>query len=105
MKKLFICCEEFIKKHIGEEYDEILIVKKNISSENIEQFLPRIKDAIRLTHSFLKKEDEDQNIIVTLDAPGPFFWMCQQLQIIMSAEENIIIKLPQISENKDAELV
>jgi hypothetical protein len=105
MKSLFICCEESIKKHIGEEYDEILLVKKNVSSENMEQFLPRIKDAIRLTNSLLTKDEVDKSIIVTLDAPGPFFWMCQQLQVAMKAEENISIKLPQVPEIKDVEPV
>lgn len=105
MKKLFICCKENVKKHFGEEYDEILLVNKDVSTENLDHYFPRIKDAVRLTNSYIKEEETDKSVEITLDAPVPFFWICQQLQIEMKDKEDIIVKLPQVPEVKDVEPV
>lgn len=99
MKTLFIGTEKSALRHENEEYDEILWVKDDISTQNIQSYIPRIKDAIRLTNSHHKPDEEDKKVYVYIDAPSPFYWICQNLQMEMENNEKINVVFPQINEN------
>jgi len=96
MKTLFVCDEKFIVEHVGEEYDDIIEVPHQPTTENIHEFANRIKGRIRK----LWEEDKDsdnQAVHVTLHCASPFNVMLMNLRIIMRGEEDIVIELPYLS--------
>ena len=95
MKTLLICIKEFWERHQGEIYDEIIWVDSNIDASKLPSWLPRIQDAIRLT---LSEGVPSKSISITLDAPMPYAWICQQLQISMKENEQIEIIIPNLDQ-------
>lgn len=98
MKTLFLCCENNRANHLNEEYDEILYVTDKISTENMEEYHHRIKDAIRLAASEDGKGDTDRNIAIYIDGPSPYVWLAQQLAIEMKETDKLDIILPEVKE-------
>jgi hypothetical protein len=95
MKSLFVCSSNKINNHIGEEYDSILEVIDQPTTENIQEYANRIKGRIRsLWMEQVKAQDPIPKVVCNLDGPTPYNAILNNLQIIMKAEEEIIIELP-----------
>lgn len=93
MKSMFVVAENKVNSHIGEEYDIIVEVPNEPTTENIKPYADRVMAGI----DDLWKEDsgsEDRRIVVHLDAASPFAAMLVNLQIIMKAQAGINIDLP-----------
>lgn len=94
MKSLFVVDERNINKHVGENYDEIIEVEHQPTTETIQKWADTVMSAIRaLWHEQVKAGDPNPGITVNLDAASPFNLMLQNLQIIMGQDEKIIIEL------------
>jgi hypothetical protein len=96
MKTLFVCDEKVLVDHVGEEYDDIIEVPHQPTTENVHEFANRIKGRIRK----LWAEDEDSDdraVHVTLHGASPFNVMLINLRIIMKGEEGIVVELPYLS--------
>jgi len=93
MKTLFVCSDRKINTHVGEEYDFILEVPDQPTTENIADWAARIRTRIR---SMWKEQEgtPDAKVVCHLDGPTPYNAILNNLQIIMKAEENIVIELP-----------
>lgn len=116
MKTMFICASSNIEYHVGEEYDEIIEVNDEVISERgedgygadltpIREWHNRIRNRIRKAwnedatpEGATREEGDEQEVHIWLDAASPFNAMLIDLQIIMKAEEGIIIKLPYLGE-------
>jgi len=99
MKTLFIVSSKRVNAHAGEEYDYILEVEHQPTTETILNWANRIKDAIRaLWHEQIQAGEKEPKVVVYLDAAGPFVAMLINLQIIMGAEEQIVLELPQFKD-------
>ena len=100
MKSLFICSANKINNHVGEEYDSILEVIDQPTTDNIQEYANRIRGRIRaLWMEQLKTEAletvlESPKVVCHLDGPTPYNAILNNLQIIMKAEEEIVIELP-----------
>ena len=95
MKSLFICSGKKINNHIGEEYDSILEVIDQPTTENIAEYANRIRDRIRsVWMEQIKANDPDPKVVCHLDGPTPYNGILNNLQIIMREEEKIVIELP-----------
>ena len=100
MKSLFVCSEEKVNNHVGEEYDFIMEVPDQPTTENIADWANRIRVRIRsLWMEQVKPEDPNfvamnPKVLCFLDGPTPYNAILNNLQIIMKAEENIFIELP-----------
>lgn len=93
MKSLFVVSEKVVNNHVGEEYDVIVDVVHEPTTENIQTCADQVMARIRE----LWKEQEgdpDRKVVVYLDAAGPFAAMLVNLQVIMKAQEGIVIDLP-----------
>jgi len=104
MQTLFVVSSAKVNRHVGEDYDEILEVENQPTTETIQDWANRIKDSIRsLWHA--QVDGDDRKVVVTLDAVTPYNAILLNLQIIMKAEEGIVIELPYWipPEVKDAE--
>jgi len=99
MKSLLIMNDMTRDKHVGEEYDEILEVPVEVTTENIGEWSVRIKDAIRR----LWNQDSGENKLVKvwLDAAIAFHTMLANFQIRMLPEEGITVELPYAEKLKD----
>ena len=93
MKSIFVVSERFVKKHIGEEYDSIIEVVHEPTTENILSDADKIADCI---HSNWRQEEGkgDRKIVIYLDAAAPFASILINLKIIMKQREGIEIELP-----------
>ena len=106
MKSLFICATNKINNHVGEEYDSILEVSDQPTTENIQEYANRIRGRIRsLWMEQLKPEDPNtavvnSKIVCYLDGPTPYNASLNNLQIIMKAEEEVVIELPYMADLK-----
>jgi Sec-independent protein secretion pathway component TatC len=99
MKTLFVVSEKRVNEHVGEEYDDILEVEHQPTTETIQEWGNRVKDRIRaLWHEQVKAGTSDMKVAVTLDAASPFNAMLLNLRIIMKAEEGIVVELPYLSQ-------
>ncbi len=100
MKTLFVCAEDKINSHVGEEYDFILEVQSQPTTETIADWANRIRGRIRaLWMEEVKSDDPNAAVIYPkvvchLDGPTPYNAILNNLQIIMKAEEGIDIELP-----------
>lgn len=95
MKTLFVVCSAKVNKHVGEDYDEILEVENQPTTETIQDWANRMKDSIRsLWHAQVGEGTSNMKVVVTLDAATPYNAILLNLQIIMKAEEGIIVELP-----------
>jgi hypothetical protein len=91
---MFIVSNACVNKHVGEEYDVIIEVADEPTTENIDTDAGKVMEQIR---ELWKSQDDDKprdKVVVFLDAAPPFAAMLINLQIIMKAEEGIIIELP-----------
>lgn len=91
MKTLIILNEDTLNRHAGEDYDTIFEVPVEITTENIAQYVNRIKDHIRKLHA---EDKEPKSIAVTLDANIALHGVLKNLEIRMPIEEGIKITLP-----------
>ena len=100
MKSMFVVSEKSVNQHVGEEYDVIVEVPYEPTTENIQPFADKVMVAIRdLWGQEVGKTDPDKvsvnpKVVVYLDAAGPFAAMLLNLQIILKAQEGIVIDLP-----------
>lgn len=99
MKSLLILNDQTRDRHVGEEYDEILEVPVEVTTENIGEWSARIKDSIRRLWS--QDEAEGKLVNIWLDAAIVFHTMLLNLQIRMLPEEGIKIELPYSVKLKD----
>ena len=95
MKTLFVVSERRVNAHVGEEYDEIIEVEHQPTTETIQDRANQVKDRIRaLWHEQVKDGASDMRVCVHLDAASPFNAMLLNLRIIMKVEEGIVVDLP-----------
>jgi hypothetical protein len=95
MKSLFVCSEKKINDHVGEEYDFILEVQDQPTTETIQDWANRIRGRIRaLWEEQIREGTSDMKVVCSLDGPTPYNAILNNLQIIMKAEEGIVVELP-----------
>jgi hypothetical protein len=100
MKKMIVISDRLINKHAGEEYDAIVEVPFEPTTENIQPFADRImadiKDLWGQQAPVQGEEDAqgDRKVVVYLDAAPAFAAMLTNLQIILKAEAGIVVELP-----------
>ena len=95
MKSLFIVDERNINKHVGENYDHIIEVEHQPTTESIQKWADTIMSTIRaLWHEQVKAGESEPKVVANLDAASPFNLILINLQIIMGKEENIVLELP-----------
>ena len=95
MRTLFVCNERNINRHVGENYDVIIEVEHQPTTETFQKQADQVMNAIRsLWHEQVKAGEYDPKVSVNLDAASPFNLMLMNLQIIMGKEENIVVELP-----------
>ena len=76
MKTLFVVCSAKVNKHVGEDYDEILEVENQPTTETIQDWANRIKGCIRtLWHAQVQPGDPDAaavnpKVVVHLESFG-----------------------------------
>ena len=96
MRTLFVVSERRVKSHVGEEYDSIMEVEDQPTTNTIQTWADRIKGRVRALWMEQKQaEDKDPNVAVTVDGATPYGAIVCNLQIIMKAEEGIVVTLPQ----------
>jgi len=91
MKTMFICVEDKINEHVGEEYDYILEVDGAPTTENIQEIADRIRGRIRALWN--EQEGDDRVVSLKLHGPSPYNAMLMNLKIIMKQEEGIELVL------------
>ena len=99
MKTLFIVSERKVDDHVGEEYDYILQVDDQPTTDNIGELADRVRTRIRSLW-MEQKDEEDQGVSCMLDAASPFNTMLIDLQLILAEEEGILIELPYLPEGE-----
>jgi hypothetical protein len=113
MRSMFIVSVSAVNKHVGEEYDTIIEVPYEPTTENIQacadKVMAGIKDlwAQEVGESEPDKVSMNPKVVIHLDAATPFGVMLENLQIILKAQSGIIIELPWVKppdvEELDAE--
>lgn len=94
-KTLFVCSERMINSHVGEEYDFIMEVPDQPTTESISDWANRIRGKIRtLWHEQVAEGTSEMKVVCYLVGPTPYNAILNNLQIIMKTEEGIIIELP-----------
>ena len=93
MKTIFVVASSKVNKHAGEEYDTIVEVLDEPTTDNIQQCADEVMLGIQ---NLWKAQDgeQDRKVVAYLDATSPFLAMLLNLQIIMKAQEGIVIDLP-----------
>jgi len=93
MKSMFVVSSKCVNKHIGEEYDVIIEVVHDPTTDNIQQCADEVMVGIK---NLWKADDgaSERKVVVHLDAAGPFAAMLVNLQIILKAQEGIVVDLP-----------
>lgn len=93
MKTMFVVSERRVNEHVGEEYDVIVEVVHEPTTENIQLYANQITAGIKdLWNS--QENDPGREVVVHLDAAGPFAAMLLNLQIILRNRDGIVISLP-----------
>jgi hypothetical protein len=93
VKTLFVCSAKKIQSHVGEEYDSILEVEDQPTTNTIQDWANRIAGRIRtLWHE--QADVPDPKVACHLDGPTPYHAILANLQIRMRVEEGIEIYLP-----------
>jgi hypothetical protein len=106
MKTLFIVSEKMVDDHVGEEYDFILQVDDEPTTQNIQALADRVRTKIRgLWMEQMGEGDSDEvhaepKVVCHLDAASPFNAMLIDLQLILNEEEGIVIELPYLPEGE-----
>lgn len=91
MKSMFICAENKVNDHVGEEYDYILEVEDGPTTENVQEIADRIRNRIRALWN--EQEGDERKVSVNLHGPSPYNAMLINLKILMKDEENIDVSL------------
>ena len=105
MKTFFVCAENAIESHVGENYDDILEVSNQPTSPEMEEWANRVMDRIRRLHANDADATEDERVVsIWLDATGPFNAMLIDLQVLMKERENINIALPYLDSQDEEEI-
>jgi hypothetical protein len=95
MKTFFVVGSNRVNAHVGEDYDLILEVEDQPTTQSIGEWANRIKDGIRgLWEGQLKEGVESPVVKVWLDGVTPYSAILLNLQIIMKADEGIVVELP-----------
>jgi len=98
MKTLFVVSDKKVEDHVGEEYDSILEVDDQPTTEIIGELANRVRGRIRKLWMEQEEDDPDRRVVVTLDAATPFNTMLIDLQLIMVEAENIVVELPYLND-------
>jgi len=92
MKTLLVCAEDLLPEHVGESYDDVLVVDELLTTLTIQEWALRVKDHIRkLWH---EDEGDDKGVGVWMHGAAPFDAILINLQILMREEEGIRVELP-----------
>lgn len=93
MKSMIVVSSQLVNKHAGEEYDVIIEVVHEPTTDNIQQCADEVMAGIK---DLWAKDagSADRKIVVHLDAAGPFAAMLLNLQIILKAQAGIVVDLP-----------
>jgi hypothetical protein len=93
MKSMIVVSESSIDKHVGEEYDIIVEVPYEPTTNNIQECADKVMSGIK---GLWKEQDgsQDRKIVVHLDAATPFGVMLENLKIILKEESGIVLDLP-----------
>jgi len=95
MKTLFVCSTKKIQSHVGEEYDSILEVEDQPTTDTIQDWANRIAGRIRaLWHEQKQANAPDPTVACRLDGPTPYHAILANLQIRMKEDEGIALDLP-----------
>lgn len=102
MKTLFIVSERKVNDHVGEEYDYILEVDDQPTTETIQEIGDRIRTRIRSLWMEQTRPEEGEPepnpaVVCTVDAVTPYRAMLVDLQILLKDQEGIEIDLPGIN--------
>lgn len=99
MKTLFVVSDRKVNKHAGEEYDVILEVADQPTTDNIQSYGDQVQAEIAELWAGMNKEDPERKVVVYLDAATPFAAMLENLQIILKARGGIVVELPWVKPN------
>lgn len=100
MKTMIVVSENSINRHVGEEYDIIVEVPYEPTTENIQACADKVMAGIKELWAQEVGENSPDKVVVNpkvvvhLDAATPFGVMLENLQIILKAQSGIIIELP-----------
>ena len=98
MKSMFVVSGSFVNKHVGEEYDVIVEVADEPTTENIQayadQVMGKIKQLWAMEVATPYSDASEQKVVVHLHAAPPFAAMLVNLQIILKAQSGIVVELP-----------
>jgi len=93
MKSMIVLAGRKINEHVGEEYDTIVEVADEPTTENIQIYANEVMAGIKDLWN-QQKGDENRSVRIYLDAASPFAAMLINLQIIMKKQDGIEITLP-----------
>jgi hypothetical protein len=94
MRTLFVVAMSNVVDHENEEYDFIIQVPDEPTTDNIGEFADRIRGRIRaLNEEQLADKEENPVVSVNLAAASPFNAMLINLKILMADEENVTVSL------------
>ena len=98
MKTMIVVASNRVNAHVGEEYDEIVEVVNEPTTENIQYHATVIMPKLEALWNQVLIDDEtnptlEKKIVVYLDAASPFAVMLMNLKIIM-ARRGMVIELP-----------
>ena len=96
MKSMFVVSGNFTNNHVGEEYDVIVEVVDEPTTDNIQIYADQVMAKIRELWTQTADADDpaDRKVVVHLHAAPAFAAMLVNLQIILKAQSGIIIDLP-----------
>ena len=97
---MFIVASSKVDSHVGEEYDDILEVDDQPTTETIQEWANRVRNHIRRLwtedvppEGADRADDDPREVRIHLDAATPFHAMLVNLQILMKEEESIDVEL------------
>lgn len=97
MRTLFVVSEKKVEKHVGEEYDSILEVEHQPTTDVIQELFNRVRNRIRKLWHEQSDSDPDRKVVVHLDAASPFNVMLIDLRLVMGESEGIKVELPYLA--------
>ena len=93
MRTIFIVAGCKVNQHAGEEYDTIIEVLDEPTTDNIQTCADQVMSGIKELWK-QQEGDSDRKIVAYMDATSPFLAMLLNLQIIMKAQDGIDIEMP-----------
>jgi hypothetical protein len=100
MRTMIVVASGSINDHAGEEYDAIVEVEDQPTTDTIAEWADRIRNTIRRLWKEEVGTDDNVNAVanpgvsVSLHAASPFNAMLINLQILMEKDEGIVVILP-----------